>query len=91
MYYLGSNSCHVLVCHIFLMNYICALFLMQLPVIADNTLKQLIIPENDRGVHRKGNSNANGRTSIIGVSHDYVKKVVSERKPCFSCEINALI
>ena len=30
------------------------------------------------------NSNANGRTSIFDVSHDYVKKVVPERKQCFS-------
>ena len=81
MYYLGSNSCHVIhVCHIFLMKYISALFLMQLFVIANSTLKQLIIPEYHMGVYLKGGSNANGRTSIFVVSHDYVKAVVSERK-----------
>ena len=91
MYCLGSNSCHMIVCHIYLINYINALFLRQLPVIANNTLKQLIIPEYHIGVYYKGNSNANGRTSIFDASHDYVKKVVSKRKQCFSCEINAMI
>ena len=31
----------------------------------------------------KGDSNANGRTSIIDVSNDCVKKIVPERKQCF--------
>ena len=33
-------------------------------------------------VYHKGGSNANGRTSIFNVNHDYVKKVVPERKQC---------
>ena len=69
MHYLGSNSCHVIVSHIFLMKYICIYFLRQL------TLKQLIIPEYHMGVYHKRGSKANGKTSIFNVSHDYAKKL----------------
>ena len=79
MYDLGSISCHVLVCHVFLMKYICSLFLMQLLVIVNITLKQLIIREHHIGVYHKRGSIANGRTSIFDGSQNYVKKVVSER------------
>ena len=59
-------------------------------MIANRILKQLIIPEYHTGVYHKGSSNANGRTLIADVSHDYVKKVVPERKRCFSskCHIS---
>ena len=49
-------------------------------MIAKSILKQLIIPEYPMGVYHKGGSNANGRNSIFDISHDYVKKVVPERK-----------
>ena len=52
-------------------------------MIANIILKQLIIPEYHMGVYHKGSSNANGRTSIFDVSHDYVKKDVPKRKPFF--------
>ena len=84
MYYQGSNSCHVIVCHILFRKYICTLFIMQQLVIASNTLKQLIIPEYYMGVYHKGDCNANVRTSIFDASHDYVKKGVSEIKQRFS-------
>ena len=35
------------------------------------------------GVYHKWGSNANGRPAIFDVSHDFVKKVVPERKQCF--------
>ena len=43
MHYLGSNSCHVIVDHIFVMKCIC--FLRHFLVIANRISKQLIIPE----------------------------------------------
>ena len=52
-------------------------------MIANSILKQVIIPEYRMWVYSKGGSNANGRTSIFDVRHDYVKKVVPERKRCF--------
>ena len=52
-------------------------------MIAISTLKQLIILEHHIGVYHKGGRNANGRPSIFGVSNDFVKKVVFERKQCF--------
>ena len=60
------------------MESICACFLWELHVIANNTLKQLIIPEYHMIVHHKGpgDSNVYGGTSIFVVGHDYVKKVV---------------
>ena len=59
-------------------------------MIANSILKQTIIQEYHTGVYQKGGSNANGRTLIFDVSHDYVKKVVPERKQCFSskCHIS---
>ena len=62
---------------------------MQQLVIASNTLKQLIIPEYYMGVYHKGGCNANGRTSIFVVGHDYVKKGVFEIKQSFLA--NAII
>ena len=73
--YLGANSCHVIVCHIFLIKYMGACFLRQLLVIANIILKQLIIPEYHMGVYHKEGSNTNGRTSIFDVSNDYVKRL----------------
>ena len=61
------------------MKYIWACFPRQLLVLANRILKQLSIPEYYMGVYHKGGSNANGRTSILDASHDYVKKVVPER------------
>ena len=88
MYYLNSKSCHVMVCHIFLKKYISTCFPRQRLVIAISTLKQLIILEHHIGVYHKGGRNANGRTSIFDVSHDFVKKFVFERKQCFSSKCN---
>ena len=41
-------------------------------------------------VRHKGGSSANGNTAIFDFSQDYVKKVVPERKQCFSskCRIS---
>ena len=84
MHYLGSSSCHVILCHIFLMKYICACFLRQLLVITNNILKQLIIPDYYIGVYQKGGSIANGKTSIfVGMTIFFLKKVVPERKNIF--------
>ena len=60
------------------------------PQATTRDLKQLIIPEYHMGVYHKVGYNANGRTSIFDVSHDYVKNVVPERKQCFSirCHIS---
>ena len=90
MHCLGSNSSHVIVGLMFRLKYISACFLWQLLVIANSILKQIIIPEYHMGVYHKGGINANGRTSIFDVSHSQVKKVVSERKQCFSskCHIS---
>ena len=56
-------------------------------MIANSILKHLIILEYHMGVYH-----ANDRTSIFDVSHDYVKKVELERKPCFSrkCHISGI-
>ena len=72
------------------MKYMCACLLKQLLVCENSILKQLIIPEHHMEVYHKGGSNANDRTSIFDVSHDYVKKVVRERIQCFSskCRIS---
>ena len=78
MHNLSSNSCQVIVDHIFLMKYISACSLRQFLTIVKSILKTLIIPEYLTGVYHKGGSNANGRTR-----HDYVRKVVPERKQCF--------
>ena len=86
MHCLGSNSCHVIVGHIFLLKYICTCFLGHLLVIANSILKQLIILEHHMEVYNKGGSNANGRTSIFDVSYYQEKKIVPERKQCFSCK-----
>ena len=98
MHYLGSNSCHLIVNseianHIFLMKYIWACFLRQLPLVANSIWKQLIIPEYHTGVCHKGGNNASDRNSIFDVSHDYVKKVVSGSKQCFSskCHISDML
>ena len=80
MHYLGSNSCHAIVGPIFLIKYICAWFFRQQLEIASSILKQQLILEYHIGVYQKGGSNAIGRNSIFDVSHDYVKKVVPERK-----------
>ena len=53
-------------------------------MIANSILKQQIISEYHMGVNLKGDGNSNDRTSIFDVSHVYVKRVVSERKQCFS-------
>ena len=62
-------------------------------MIANSILKQLIIPEYHTRVYHKGRSNANGRSLIFDVSHDYVNKVVIERKKCFSskCHISDIV
>ena len=59
-------------------------------MIVNSILNQFIIPEYYMGVNHKGDSNANDINSIFDVSHDYVKKVVPERKHCFSskCHIS---
>ena len=62
------------------MKYTCACFPRQLLVIENSILKQLIIHECHMGVYYKDGSNEHSRTSIFDVSHDYVKKVVPERK-----------
>ena len=76
----------MIVGHIFLMKYMCACLLEQLLVRENSILKQLIIPEQHMGVYHKGGGNANDRTSIFDVSHDYVKKFVRERMQCFSSQ-----
>ena len=58
--------------------------------------KQYNIPEYHTGVYHKGGRNANGRSSIFevsyyfDVSHDYVMKVMLNRKQCFcsKCHIS---
>ena len=91
MYCLGSNSCHVIVCYILLMKYICALFNMQLFMIANSSLEQFIIPEYHMKVNHKVGSNTNGIHSIFNVSHEYVKNVVPERKQSLSSKCHILI
>ena len=49
-------------------------------MIANNDLKQLIIPECHIGVYHNGGINANGRNSMFDGSQDYVKKVVTKIK-----------
>ena len=53
-------------------------------MIANIILKQLFIPEYHIGVNHKWGSNANGKTSIFALSNEYLKKVVPERKQCFT-------
>ena len=60
-------------------------------MIANSILNQFIIPEYHMGVYHKGCDNANDINSIFDVSHDYVKKVVPERKHCFSTNVIFLI
>ena len=45
-------------------------------MVANSILKQLIISGYYMGVYHKGGSNANDKTSIFDVRHDYVKKQV---------------
>ena len=52
-------------------------------MLANSILQQLIISECHMVVYHKGGSIENARTSIFDVSHDYVKKIVPERKQCF--------
>ena len=52
--------------------------LRQLHIIANNDLKQLIIPECHIGVYHNGAINANGRNSMFDGRQDYVKKVVTK-------------
>ena len=49
-------------------------------MIANNDLKQLIIPECHKGVYHNGGINANGRNSMFDGRQDYVKKVVTKIK-----------
>ena len=56
-------------------------------MIANDLLKQLIIPEYNTGVYHKGGINTNGRTSIYDISHDDVKKVLLKNN-VFSCLIS---
>ena len=53
-------------------------------MIANNDLKQLIIPECHKGVYHIGGINANGRNSMFDGRQDYVKKVVTKMKMFFS-------
>ena len=47
-------------------------------MIANNDLKQLIIPECHFRVYHNGGINANGRNSRVDDRQDYVKKVVTK-------------
>ena len=49
-------------------------------MIANNDLKELIIPECHIGVYHNGGINANGRNSMFDGKQDYVKKVVTKIK-----------
>ena len=47
-------------------------------MIANNDLKQLIIPECHIAVYHNGGINANGRNLMFDGRQDYVKKVVTK-------------
>ena len=83
MHYLGSNSCHVKVGYKFLMKHILACVLRQLRMIANNNLKQLIIPECHIGVYHNEDINVNGRNSMFDGRQNYVKKVVTKIRMFF--------
>ena len=59
--------------------------------LANSIFKQLSIPEYHTGVYHKGGSNANGRPLIFDDSHDYVQKVVPERKQCFPSKCHIIV
>ena len=52
-------------------------------MIANNHLKQLIIPECHKGVYHNGCINANGRNSMFDGRQDYVEKVATKIKMIF--------
>ena len=69
MHYLDSNSCHVIGCHISIMEYICAVP-RQLLLAQTVPGTDITISESLRRVYRKWGSNVSGRTSIFDVSYD---------------------
>ena len=86
MYYLGSNSCHVIVCHIFLTKYICRLFLVHLLMIANNTLKQVIIQEYNTVLYHKGMTDPRYLISVITLN-----ETCSQKKTMFFLENNLIL
>ena len=54
MHYLGSNSCHVIGCHISIIKYMCAYSPQVATRDSKQYLQQLKIPESVMGVYRKG-------------------------------------
>ena len=52
-------------------------------MIANNDLKQLIIPECHKEVYHNRGINANGRNSVFDGRQDYVKKAVTKIKMFF--------